>query len=118
MNYSVTDGRLPIAQGDVIFVPIEALPEGELEAVKPENGAYIVAHSETGHHHVILDRPTVKMFKGMDMFRDLLTVEETPADVEHLRSVHTHQTVTLAPGAWEIVRPKAYTPQGWERARD
>lgn len=117
--YNVTDGRKPIAQGDVIFVPVTEIPAQFFNIpVKSENGTFIVAHSETGHHHIVMERPTVRMFKGMDMFRDFLNIEEAPADVEHLRATHTHQTVSLTPGKWEVVRQKAYTPQGWEKARD
>lgn len=117
--YNVNDGRLPIAQGDVIFVPVTEIPSQFLDTpAKSENGAFIVAHSETGHHHIVMERPNVRMFKGMDMFRDFLNITEEPAKVEHLREHHTHKTVVLAPGNYEVVRQKAYTPQGWERARD
>jgi len=34
------------------------------------------------------------------------------------RDHHTHAPQIVAPGAWLIQRQAAYTPQGWERARD
>ena len=42
------------AQGDVFFRRIAAVPAGST-VVKPENGSLIVTHSETGHHHAVLD---------------------------------------------------------------
>lgn len=110
--------REPVAQGDVIFVPVDEIPN-DVNQVKAENGQYIVAHSETGHHHIVMERPEVKMFSGMDVFRSFLEIEgEEPATVEHLRDHHTHQPVNLAPGRWMIARQRTPTPQGWARAID
>ncbi len=112
------DGRKPVAQGDVIFVPVDEFPSG-IKPVAAEDGNFIVAHSETGHHHVIAERPEVKMFSGMTIFRDFLDVEaEEPVNVEHLRETHTHETLSLAKGKWMIVRQRAHTVEGWQRAVD
>lgn len=105
------------AQGDVMFRKIAALPEG-LTADKPINGAFIVAHSETGHNHVVMERPTVRMFSGMDAFRSYLVVEDGPAAVEHQRSFDTHQSFALSPGIWEVRRQREYVAEGFRRAAD
>jgi len=119
MNFEFDDTRKAIPQGDVYLIPIKAIPAEVLSnPVNPENGQYIITHSETGHHHVVMERPTVKMFKGMDIFRDFLNVEGDPVDLVHLREHHTHAPQTVAPGAYLVQRQGAYTPQGWERARD
>lgn len=113
-----SDGREPVAQGDVIFVPVDWIPP-EASQVESEDGRYVVAHSETGHHHIVMDRPEVKMFSGMDVFRSFLEIEgEQPATVEHLRETHTHQPLSLNPGRWMIVRQRTPTPEGWNRAID
>lgn len=105
------------AQGDVMFRRIDALPANVTPA-KALNGAFVVAHSETGHNHIVMERPTVKMFAAMDEFRSYLVVEDKPAEVEHQRSFDTHQTFALAPGIWEVRRQREYTPEGFRRAAD
>lgn len=117
MNFEFDTTRKAIPQGDVYLIPIKAIP-AEAKPAQAENGRYIVTHSETGHHHVVMERPDVQMFRGMDMFRDFLNVGDTPAELVHLRETHTHAPQTIAPGAWLVQRQAAYTPQGWERARD
>lgn len=114
----MNDTRKPIAQGDALFVPVCRDATGE--AIAPIEGHYIVAHSETGHNHVIEAEPRVRMFKGMDAFRDLLFIEgDAPVEVKHLRDHHTHATVMLAPGAWEVRRQREYDPmEGFRRAQD
>lgn len=118
MKFEFDTSRKAIPQGDVYLVPIKAIP-ADAKAVEAENGQYIITHSETGHHHVVLERPEVKQFAGMDMFRGFLEVSGTdPVELIHLREHHTHAAQVVTPGAWLIQRQAAYTPQGWERARD
>jgi len=105
------------AQGDVMFRRIEALPT-DAQPVEAINGEFVVAHSETGHNHVVMERPSVKMFSAMDEFRSYLVVTDEPAKVEHQRSFDTHQTFALSPGVWEVRRQREYTPEGFRRAAD
>lgn len=105
------------AQGDMLLVRIGALPAG-LEAVAPVDGAYILAHSETGHNHVVLERPNVKLFRAMDEFRAYLVVQDEDVLLEHQRGFDTHQSISIAPGIYEVRRQREYTPQGFRRAAD
>ena len=110
---------MAVAQGDVMLVPVAALPASGHKPTPTVNGAFIVTHSETGHHHVVMDCPTVQMFQDtMDMFRSWLVIEGEPASLEHLRSTDTHEAISLAPGVWEIRRQREYAPEGWRRAAD
>jgi hypothetical protein len=119
MKFDFDTSRKCIPQGDCILVPIVAVPsEALVRPVKPENGHYIATHSESGHHHVVMERPTVKMFSGMDMFRDFLLIEQEPAQLEHLRDHHTHETQEVPVGAWLIQRQRQPSPEGWQRAAD
>ena len=119
MKFEFDMTRKSIPQGDCILVPIKAIPSEALgKPIDAERGQYIVTHSESGHHHIVMERPDIQMFSGMDMFRDFLNVGDAPAELVHLRETHTHAPQTIAPGAWLIQRQAAYTPQGWERARD
>ena len=108
-----------VAQGDVMLIPVAGMPATGSEPSKTENGAYIVTHSETGHHHVVMERPSVRMFQdSIDLFRSWLVIEGEPAELEHLRSTDTHETVSLEPGVWEVRRQREYSPAGWRRAAD
>lgn len=105
------------AQGDMLLLRVDRLPEGVRE-VPAVNGAYILAHSETGHNHVVLERPTVRLFSAMDEFRAWLVVEEEPAELQHQRSFDTHESLKIAPGVYEVRRQREYTPEGFRRAAD
>lgn len=108
-----------VAQGDVMLIPVASLPANFGRPVAAEKGALIVTHSETGHHHVVMERPGVEMFQdAMNLFRGFLVIEGEPADLEHLRSFDTHETLRLEPGVYEIRRQQEYSPEGWRRAAD
>ena len=105
------------AQGDVYIRRVPALPENAVPA-NPENGYYIVTHSETGHHHVMLaDR--VKMYSIPDSIMDIfLTVEEDGAILEHLRPHDTHETIGFSKGTYHVRRQREYVPEGFRRVED
>ena len=108
-----------VAQGDVMLIPIAAMPAGGTTFVKPGKRGNVVTHSETGHDHVIMERRGVEMFQDtMDMFRAFLVIEGESADLEHLRSFDTHETLRLEPGIYEVRRQQEYSPEGWRRAAD
>lgn len=113
----IADRTAAFAQGDVMLIPVDSLPKG-LDPVRSEKGALIVTHSETGHHHVVMERPGVQMFQDkMDLFRSFLVLDSA-ADLEHLRTFDTHESVRLSPGIWEVRRQREYSPAGWQRAAD
>jgi hypothetical protein len=107
------------AQGDCFLVRVNSLPTGLREACA-ENGHYIVAHSETGHHHVIeanLDR--VKMFEDpSDPLTAYLMVIADDVALEHRRSFDTHEALNPAPGVYKVRRQREYVPEGFRRAQD
>jgi hypothetical protein len=107
------------AQGDCFLMRVDELPEG-LCAATPENGAYIVAHSETGHHHVIEANPDrVKMFEDpSDPLTAYLMVIADDVALEHKRSFDTHEALNPAPGIYKVRRQREYTPEGFRRAQD
>lgn len=103
-----------IAQGDLNIFSVTNIPSGLTEK-KAENGKHVLAHSETGHHHVI-DGNTVRVFE-QDEFVSYLDVEKE-SNVVHLRGFDTHAPVTLNPGKYRITRQREYTPEGFRRAAD
>ena len=109
------------AQGDLLIRRIDSIP-AEAKPVQAEKGNYIVAHSETGHHHVIAERQNVTLYASNDpMVSYLQVVEATDATetvLEHLRSFDTHEAISIPPGNYEMRRQREYTPEGWRRVAD
>jgi hypothetical protein len=98
------------AQGEITIRRIGDLPKrGHLKlpqgytAVHPNDGKFIIGHSETGHHHVIdadgavvgvMDKPPAGM-------RVLYMILNNPLAVTHLRAHDTHETITADTGIYE-----------------
>ena len=106
----------PSFQGDVCIRRIANFPIGLIKAV-PEAGVYVVAHSETGHHHVVKERAAQMLIYQTNAFLAYLDVAE-PTELEHLRSFDTHESYMLSPGKYEIRRQREHIPEGWRRAAD
>ena len=109
------------AQGDLLLRRITTLPAGAIP-VAAERGSFIVAHSETGHNHVIAERPNVKLYTTGDPLVSYLEVIEATdaaeALLEHLRGHDKHETLAIPPGVFELRRQREYTPEGWRRVED
>src|SRR5271167_3749675 len=92
------------AQGDVLFIKMDQLPDG-VELRQGEKGRAIVAHSETGHHHVaVADR--IRLYGTSDPMVCYLVAEDLFTDVVHERSFDTHETLRLPPGVWQVKRQR------------
>lgn len=108
------DGLIP--QGDVLIEQVEAVPEDARE-IGPTDGRHIVAHSETGHHHVV-DATGCRMFRpDDDPLVCYLLAEGAYADIEHARPVYPHETVRFR-GVVKITRQREWTPQGLRAVQD
>ncbi len=106
------------AQGDLLIRRIDKLPEG-VNSIPAENGKHILAHSETGHHHVVLDRPEISHYSFGDLLKSFLVVDgDAPALLEHERTHDTHETIAIHPGIYELRRQREYIPAGWRKAQD
>lgn len=109
------------AQGDFIIIRIGKLPEGLIK-IAPTNGKHIVAHSETGHNHVMeAERVTAykdaKITDDSKLFEMFFSVEQdTP--IEHLRSFDTHETLLVPAGNYIVKRQREYVPEGFRKAAD
>ena len=111
------------AQGDFIILRIKELPDN-LVKVDPVEGKIVVAHSETGHDHVmVLERSdTVRAYKDkdtseVDLYEMFFEVDE-PTRIEHLRSFDTHESLQVPAGKFMIKRQREYVPEGFRRAAD
>lgn len=109
------------AQGEVYFCKVDTLPDG-LTAVDPTaDGHLIIAHSETGHHHVmdVEDRssPAVELFTGPNPLIMWLQVNR-PTTLRHLREFDTHEPILFPVGIHAVRKAREYTPEGWRRVED
>jgi len=117
------------AQGDMLIRRVEALPADAKVIAASDSAFHIMAHSETGHHHVLeLDRPElagagVERFQdAMNTLRSFLVVPEgETVRVVHQRPNHTHDTISFGAGVWEVIRQREYDitqSAGWRMAAD
>lgn len=104
------------AQGDLLITRIDTIPDG-MEVVKPDDGYYVVAHSETGHNHVI-QQEGVNVFRAANDPFVLYLVVDNEVELKHLRSFDTHESIKVPPGMYRINRQREYTPEGFRRAAD
>lgn len=104
------------AQGDVMFIRVDIIPT-DLDLAKEENGKFIVAHSETGHNHVIDSKNAQMLIDRTNAFVAYVKISK-PTEVEHQRSFDTHESIMLSPGNYEIRRQREYMPQGFRKVAD
>lgn len=109
------------AQGDFIILRINDIPSG-VERINPSpSGHIVVAHSETGHDHVMLaERVTAYKrvdTKEADLYEMFLSVE-APTEINHLRSFDTHEKLLVPPGNYTVRRQREYVAEGFRRAQD
>lgn len=118
MRYAKHIIGMPVFQGDVCLLPVSEVPATALP-IHADKGRFTITHSESGHDHIVQERPTIRMFQDkMDQFRAWLVIEGEPAELEHLRSHDTHEAISFAPGIWEVRRQTEYSPAGWRAAQD
>lgn len=97
------------AQGEILIRRIGPIPAKRnfsgSTPLKPENGKFIIGHSETGHHHV-LSRTTGCEVAVLDLapegMRILRAILENPTSLDHLRDHDTHESIKLEPGEYEF----------------
>ena len=106
----------PSFQGDLCIRRVDAIPAG-LTRIESKDNVYILAHSETGHHHVVKERGAQMLIDRTNAFIAYLDVAE-PTMLEHLRSFDTHEPYLLEPGKYEVRRQREHVPDGWRRAAD
>lgn len=103
------------AQGDVLFVPVTAIPADAIEVPKWDR---IVAESETHHHHMFRATDGVKFFRTSDPFVCFLRCE-TESLLEHHRDFHTHESIAFPAGTtFQVRRQREHTPEGYRMVAD
>lgn len=108
------------AQGDFIIIRVNEIP-ATVKELAPEGNFHVIAHSETGHNHV-MERTHVTAYatadtKQIDLYEMFLNVKE-PTEITHLRSHDTHETILVPPGNYMIKRQREYVAEGFRKAQD
>lgn len=108
----------PVAQGDILIIPIKAIPK-TAKTVQPDGEHFIIAHSETGHHHVI-EKSRAEVYEAADnQFIAYIRTLGDGAEIEHKRPFDTHETIALSPNqSYEVRRQREYVPEGFRKAAD
>lgn len=117
----------PIRQGDVLLVPVSALPAG-MTPVPLDKGRIVLAYGEvTGHAHAIqIERPEAaaeiaeaaiarakaKLWRAPSGDRYLEVIE--PVDLRH----EEHTAHSLAVGFYKLPTQVEYTPAALRRVAD
>lgn len=99
------------AQGDTFYRRVTEIPKS---ATPTKRWDGVIAHSETGHNHVLRDATGCTFFTTSDPFVCYLRCE-TEVMLDHLREFDTHESIAFAPGCYEIRRQREATPQGFQR---
>jgi hypothetical protein len=108
----------PVAQGDILIIPCKTIPANAV-AAKAEGGHFIIAHSETGHHHVI-EKARAEVYEAADdQFIAYIRTLGDGADIIHKRGHDTHETIKLEPNqTYEVRRQREYVAKGFRKAAD
>lgn len=124
----------PIAQGEARIWLKEFTPKSILEKLgklknlqelKLENGMLIIAHSGSGHHHVL--EPVAKSIPIsesakllIDSTNDLIGELQIANDcyLLHKRGHDTHKAFLLPAGDYIRSLDEENTPEGWRRVAD
>jgi len=100
------------AQGEVYIRRIKTADPTVTGDVACENGAYIISHSETGHHHV-LDRADAEvMERTRDVpagMRIIQAIVRNPTRLRQTAGV-PHGEIELEPGVYEFRIAREHDP--------
>lgn len=101
------------AQGEIYARKIDRLPEGVVEFnERNERGAWIISHSESGHHHLI-DASGVTVMERTDDVPDgmriLYAIVDHPAQLRQ-DAANAHEAHDLSAGVYEMRIAREYDP--------
>lgn len=107
-----------VRHGEVILKPT-TLPQGA--TLKEEKSKLVVAHSETGHHHVLATKTDLSKFKVFTWEGD--TYVEVPEVSELLHEKtgkDVHSPHKIVPAVYKVIIKKSYNyfAKKMQRVRD
>jgi hypothetical protein len=98
-----------VRHGEVILQPVSVLPKGA--KLEKEESKIVVAHSETGHHHILEVKNKVDMSKIKVYSWNGETYLEVPqiAELWHQKTgKDVHKTHTITPSIYKVVIKKEF----------
>lgn len=88
-----------VRHGEVIMKPVVSLPAGAI--LKETLKRKVVAHSETGHHHVLT---AIKDFKVYSLMGNTFIEIPSIAELSHQKTgKDVHKTHKITPAIYQIV---------------
>lgn len=102
---NIKDGkRVAVTHGELFILPVDSVPEGKTS----KHETLVLAHSETGHHHV-LESPKHEftLTEIGDSIERYLTLERE-AELVHKKTYDIHETRILTPGSYRVFIKKEY----------
>ena len=114
-NKHLQEGNTMIRQGDVLIIPTNEIPANATDVAR-ENGRLILAHGEaTGHAHAIVEE-NAELLVTAEQANELYLLVH---GLDTVNLVHDeHDTLTIAPGSYRVVRQREYTPEGLRNVAD
>lgn len=102
--------------GEAFLRRIEKMPKGKAKHVQD----IIVAHSETGHHHVLESKYDIAVLEPENLGDSLFVELLNPGKLVHQKQINRHNDITVQPGVYEVIQKKEYNPftQAMERVWD
>lgn len=93
-------------QGDVLIAEVPEIPK-DLVEVPRDNGRVILAYGEvTGHAHAV-EGDVQFLAADLQELEERFLAVEREAQVVH----EEHDTITLPPGNYQVVRQREYSPE-------
>lgn len=90
-----------IRHGEMMLIPVEKKVTGD------KHSMFIVAHSETGHHHVLESK---KPFTVSQSDKEFLIELFEPAKLVHKKTTDKHKTLPVPAGRYKVVYKTEYNP--------
>ncbi len=100
------------AQGEIYGRKIETLPSNMSPFTEKLNGAWIISHSESGHHHVIDCDGVTVMERTQDVpagMRILYAIVDQPTQIRQ-EVADAHEAHNLDEGVYELRIAREYDP--------
>lgn len=104
--------KIAAAQGEVNIRKIDTLPDVALDPQSPEDGAFVIGHSESGNTHVIdaLGVTVMERTKGVPAgLRELYAIVKNPTVLRQNAST-PHETIKLDPGIYSFKISREFDP--------
>jgi hypothetical protein len=104
---NLKDGkRIAVMHGECWIMPVDKIPK---DANFKDSKKYIIGHSETGHHHMLISDKPFQVMPESEKY-DLFVRLFEPAKVQHQKTFDIHETQVLAPGDYAIYHKTEYDP--------